>query len=74
YKKSDGKGLYLQITPEGSRLWRMSYRFAGKQKLLSFGAYPTVSLKDARDKRDKARKLLEQKIDPSVAKRQADIA
>ena len=47
-KLSDGGGLYLHVTEKGSKLWRMAYRYEGKQKLLSFGAYPAVSLKDAR--------------------------
>ena len=47
-KLSDGGGLYLHLAATGSKLWRMAYRFEGKQKLLSFGAYPAVSLKDAR--------------------------
>lgn len=47
YKLSDGGGLYLQVEPNGSRYWRMKYRFAGKEKRLSFGVYPTVSLADA---------------------------
>lgn len=47
-KLSDGGGLYLLVTRSGSRLWRMSYRFGGKQKTLAFGAYPAISLADAR--------------------------
>ena len=46
----DGGGLYLAIEPSGSRLWRMKYRFNGKEKLLSFGKYPDVSLKEARER------------------------
>ena len=45
-KLSDGGGLHLHISPSGGKLWRMAYRFNGKQKTLSFGAYPAVSLKD----------------------------
>ena len=66
YKHFDGGGLYIHVAPTGSKLWRMSYRFAGKGKLLSFGEYPTISLKDAREKREEAKKLLAQGIDPSV--------
>ncbi len=66
---ADGGGLYLQIFPAGGKLWRMKYRFDGKEKLLSFGAYPEISLRDARTKRDEARKLLSQGIDPSVQKK-----
>ena len=48
YKKSDREGLYLLVRPNGSKLWQQSYRFAGKQKVLSHGKYPTVSLGKAR--------------------------
>ena len=51
HKYSDG-GLFLFIPPSDSKLWRMAYRFEGKSRLLSFGAYPAVSLKDARERRD----------------------
>jgi len=68
-KMTDGGGLYLLVTPSGSRHWRMQYRFAGKQKLLAFGSYPAVSLADARRKRDEARNHLANGIDPSVQKR-----
>ena len=70
-KLSDGGGLYLHVTEKGSKLWRMAYRFEGKQKLLSFGAYPAVSLKDARQRRDAARELLAKGIDPGEEKKQA---
>ena len=70
-KLSDGGGLYLHVTPTGSRLWRMAYRFTGKQKLLSFGAYPTVSLRDARKLREEAKEQLAKGIDPGAEKRQA---
>jgi integrase len=60
----DGGGLYLEVTPSGSKLWRLKYRFDGKEKRLSFGRYPEVSLKDARTKRDEARKLLANDTDP----------
>ena len=58
YKKSDSLGLYLIVQTSGARLWRMDYRHNGRRKTISFGAYPTVSLSDARDRRDAARKLL----------------
>ena len=70
-KLSDGGGLYLHVTPTGSRLWRMAYRFTGKQKLLSFGAYPSVSLRDARKLREEAKEQLAKGIDPGAEKRQA---
>lgn len=65
-KKSDGGGLFLLFNPNGSRLWRLAYRFGDKQKLLSMGVYPDVSLKQARERRDEARRLLAEGIDPSV--------
>jgi integrase len=61
----DGGGLYLEISPKGGKWWRLKYRFNGKEKRLSFGVYPTVSLKDAREKRDEAKKLLSNGVDPS---------
>ncbi len=54
---SDGGGLFIQVSPQGSKLWRMAYRFTGLQKLLSFGAYPAVGLAAARHKREDAKKL-----------------
>ena len=64
-KLSDGGGLQLWVQPSGSRLWRLAYRFGGKQKLLALGAYPAVSLADARQARDAARLLLAAGQDPS---------
>ncbi|MDX8395900.1 MAG: Arm DNA-binding domain-containing protein [Mariprofundaceae bacterium] len=66
-KLSDGGGLFLLVKPTG-KYWKMNYRFGDKQKTLSIGIYPQVSLKEARDKREAARKLLERNIDPSQAK------
>jgi hypothetical protein len=68
-KLSDGGGLQLWIQSTGARWWRLAYRFAGKQKLLALGVYPTVSLADARQARDEARRLLASGIDPSRAKK-----
>lgn len=68
YKVADEKGLFLFITPNGSKYWRCKYRFGGKEKLLALGVYPDVSLAEARDKRDEARKLLANNIDPGLAK------
>jgi integrase len=65
-KLADEKGLFLLVTPAGGKWWRLKYRFGGKEKLLSLGTYPEVSLKDARQRRDDARKLLVNDIDPSV--------
>jgi integrase len=61
---SDSGGLYLELAPSGGKLWRLKYRFGGKEKRLALGKYPDVSLKDARDRRDEARKLLANEIDP----------
>ncbi len=72
----DGGGLFLLVTPSGGKLWRFKYRYDGKQKLLALGAYPEVSLSDARQKREDARKLLASKNDPGAvrkARNQADI-
>jgi hypothetical protein len=70
-KLSDGGGLHVLIQPTGSKLWRLAYRFAGKQKTLALGAYPIVSLEEARRHRDEAKRLLARSIDPSV-QRKAD--
>ncbi len=61
---ADGSGMYLEISPSGGKLWRLKYRFDGKEKRQALGAYPAVTLKDAREKRDEARRLLAQGIDP----------
>jgi hypothetical protein len=66
YKLSDEKGMFLLVTPNGAKWWRLKYRFAGKEKLLSLGVYPEISLRKARDRRDAARKLLGDSIDPSI--------
>ena len=60
----DGGGLYLEVSPAGGKLWRLKYRHGGKEKRLALGAYPDTGLKDARDKRDAARKLLAAGVDP----------
>ena len=67
-KHADGGGLYIHVSITGGRLWRMAYTFGGKQKTLSFGAYPAVSLKDARQKREEAKGQLASGIDPSAHK------
>ena len=69
YKLADGGGLYLLVKPNGGRYWRLKYRFNKKEKLLSFGLYPAISLSAARKKRDDARELLNVDIDPGQAKR-----
>lgn len=70
YKLSDGGGLYLLIKPNGGKYWRLKYRYLAKEKLLALGVYPEVSLKDARLKRDEAKKLLQDGIDPSEDKKE----
>ncbi|WP_067984066.1 tyrosine-type recombinase/integrase [Neptuniibacter pectenicola] len=69
YKLSDEKGLFLLIKTNGAKYWRMKYRFQGKEKLLSFGVFPEITLKKAREKRDEARLLLADGIDPSAHKK-----
>lgn len=74
-KAFDGGGLYLLVTPEGRRYWRLKYRIAGREKLISLGVYPEVSLKAARRRREKARELIAGGRDPSgerKAKRAAE--
>lgn len=72
-KLADGKGLYLLVTPKGSKLWRFKYRINGKERKLAIGQYPDVGLKAARAARDFARSQLESGIDPSHAKKEARI-
>ena len=71
YKLADGEGMYLEIMPNGSRYWRLKYRFMGKEKRLALGVYPTISLAEAREKRLQARKLLASGTDPSEAKQES---
>ncbi len=73
YKLSDGEGLYLLVTPNGSKLWRQKYRYMGKERLLSHGAYPAVTLAKAREKRAEARALLADGKDPATEKKLAKI-
>lgn len=72
YKLSDGGGLFLFITPKGSKLWRMKYRFpkSGKERLISFGEYPLLSLKDAREARERVKKLIANNTDPMADRRE----
>jgi integrase len=69
YKLADEKGMYLLVAPNGGCYWRMDYRTNGKRKTLALGVYPDVSLKDARDKRDEARKLLANGTDPGETRK-----
>lgn len=71
YKMGDAGGLYLLVTPAGGKLWRLKFRVAGKEKLLSLGGWPEVSLANARKERDKAREALAAGADPSREKQQA---
>jgi integrase len=73
-KKYDEKGLYVETTPSGSKLWRLKYRFAGKEKRLAFGAYPEVGLSEARKRRDEARKLIASGVDPSMERKRRKAA
>lgn len=74
FKLSDAGGLYALVTPGGSRLWRMKYRFDGREKLLSFGPYPITSLKKARILRDEAKSQLFDGVDPAEEKKNSQIA
>jgi integrase len=71
YKRSDSRGLYMLVSTTGAKLWRWKYRLRGKEQLLSFGAHPEVSLKEARDLRDDARRKLRAGEDPAAQKRAA---
>lgn len=66
YKRADERGLYIEVRPNGSKLWRLKYRHLGTEKRLALGAYPEVSLAEARRKRDEARQKLRDGIDPSA--------
>jgi integrase len=68
YKMSDRAGLYCLVSPAGSKLWRLKFRFDGKEKLLSLGEYPRISIADARRRRDAALAQLDEGIDPSAEK------
>jgi integrase len=74
YRLFDGGGLYLEVAPSGGKWWRLKYRHLGKEKRLSFGVYPEVGLKDARARRDDARKLIATGADPSAARKAARLA
>lgn len=69
-KLTDGHGMYLEVMPNGSKYWRLKYRFLGKEKRLALGVYPEVSLGEAREKRDQARKLLAAGVDPLTVKKE----
>ncbi|PTQ88460.1 tyrosine-type recombinase/integrase [Agitococcus lubricus] len=67
---TDGGGMYLELSAKGGKWWRWKYRFGGKEKRLSLGTYPDVSLKAAREKRDEAKRLLADNIDPAVQRKE----
>ena len=71
FKLSDSGGLFLLVTPAGGKLWKLKYRFLGKEKQLALGGYPMVSLAEARERREVAKKQLSAGLDPSETKRQA---
>ena len=66
FKLTDGGGLYVFVNPNGSRWWRFRYRVQGREKLISLGVYPEISLREARERRDEAKKLHKSGVDPSV--------
>lgn len=70
YKLFDGGGLYLEVLPNGGRYWRLKYRVHGKEKCIALGVYPAVSLPEAREKREKEKKLLLEGFDPMLARRE----
>ena len=69
YKNADTQELYLEIIPNGSKYWRLKYRFGGREKRLALGVFPEVSLQEARDEREVARRKLREGIDPSEEKK-----
>ena len=74
YKIADSQGLHLVVTPTGSKFWRLKYFFYTRERLLALGVYPEVTLSEAREKRDQAKKLIANGIDPNVDKRAKKIA
>jgi Arm DNA-binding domain len=73
YKKVDQRGLYIEVEPNGSKLWRYKYTFRGKEKRFSLGRYPDVSLAAARRKQEDARRLLGEGIDPSAERQRQQL-
>ncbi|HGE8301160.1 TPA: tyrosine-type recombinase/integrase [Serratia marcescens] len=74
YKLTDGEGMHLMVHPNGSRYWRLQYRFDGKQKMLALGIYPSVSLSGARQRRDEAKRHIANGIDPSAQRKVEKVA
>ncbi|WP_414617340.1 tyrosine-type recombinase/integrase [Yersinia intermedia] len=73
FKLTDGEGMHLLVNPNGAKYWRLQYRFGGKQKMLALGVYPTVTLADARKRREIAKKLVSDGIDPAEKKKEDKI-
>src|ERR1700730_18348045 len=71
YKLSAGEGMYLEVMPNGSKYWRLKYRYNGKEKRLALGVFPLISLADAREKRIDARRKLAGRVDPSQERQDA---
>ena len=71
YKMADGGGLYVLVNPGGGKLWRLKYRFEGKERLFAIGAYPAVSLKEARARAVTAKEMIARGIDPCAARKAA---
>lgn len=74
YRLADAQGLCIEVTPSGGKLWRLRYRFDGKAKMLSLGIYPAITLAQARERREAARRMLAQGVDPSAHKQQEKTA
>jgi len=74
YKLGDERGLFLLVNPQGGKWWRLKYRVDGKEKMLSLGTYPDVSLKEARTRRDEAREQIARGIDPSAERKASKAA
>ena len=70
YKLTDGEGMYLRVYPNGSKYWQLQFWFEGKQKILSFGVWPDISLKDAREKRFEAKKKIKEGVNPIEEKKE----
>ena len=74
YRMTDGGGMCLLVHPNGGKYWRLAYRFGGKQKTLALGVYPDITLAQARERREQARKLLANDTDPGAVKQAQKVA
>ncbi len=74
YTLGDGQGLSLLVEPNGSKSWRFRYRYAGKPKMISLGVYPTITLAEARARRDEARKIVAEGKNPSEVRKEQKLA